>query len=153
VKALSDTLVAILRSEGAVTGLLSDYPSESGEPAIFMDQAPYRDDADAPDSFIVISAPIGDTIGEVGSKRHSYSGARAREVTLDIRCYAKAGVTLVTLMAAQLLAEAVRDVFHDRRFLVGQQRVTECEVLGPVAAPTSSPDMTGRLMTLRAVIV
>jgi hypothetical protein len=147
-KALTDALYGRMDEAASLAAYLPLYPVGGTHRAIFPDPPPFRNDADAPEAFIVLGAPLSDSEGPFASKTH----ASAREVIQDVRCYARRGATLASLMKAQLMAEAVRALFHRQRFAVGDQQVRLCEVLGPVAAPTSSEDVTGRLLTIRAVI-
>lgn len=113
----------------------------SGLPAVFDDQAPDDYLAQQGKPCIVIAAPATaapvETFTETG-----------QAIARDLRIYAKRSGSVADLDS---LAEAVRDLFHDRPadLIIAGAKTVICQASGPTASPTTDPSLVGRRISLR----
>ncbi len=123
-----------MAGDATLTAMLGAY---NGEPCIFtVDPAP--EDADMP---CIVSA------GEVAQSPFDTKTTRGRQVWRDVRCYAPATGSAVTLEA---VAERVRELFHRHELAVDGFETWIAEVTGPVEA--DEEDAYGRLVTVRLIL-
>jgi hypothetical protein len=131
---LTEALYDRLTGDATLAGLLATY---RGDPAVFTtDPAP--GDADLP--YIV-------TAGHVSDEPFDTKTTRGREVYRDVRCYAAADGSAVTVEA---MAERVRALLHRYELLVTDFVVWLAECSGPVVA--DEQDAYGRVLTIRLVM-
>lgn len=129
-KALYDTLSA----DVTLTSLLSTY---EGEPAIFTtDPAP----GDATLPYIV-------TAGEAVQTGFDTKTTRGRELWRDVRCYAAANGSAVTVEA---IAERVRALLHRQAVVIDGFIWLLGDCNGPIVA--DEMDAYGRIVAVRFVI-
>jgi hypothetical protein len=135
VSALTAAIAARLGGDPELASLLAGY---RGGPAVFtVDPAP--EDAELP--YIV-------TAGEVTQTPADTKTGRGRQVWRDVRCYAAADGSAVTVEA---MAERVRTLLHRSSALdIDGFRVTVAECSGPVAA--DELDAYGRIVTVRLIM-
>ena len=133
--ALTAAIAARLGGDPELASLLATY---RGGPAVFtIDPAP--EDAELP--YIV-------TAGEVTQTPADTKTGRGRQVWRDVRCYAPADGSAVTVEA---MAERVRTLLHRSSALdIDGFRVTVAECSGPVAA--DELDAYGRIVTVRLIM-
>ena len=133
--ALTAAIAARLEGDPELASLLAGY---RGGPAVFtVDPAP--EDAELP--YIV-------TAGEVTQTPADTKTGRGRQVWRDVRCYAAADGSAVTVEA---MAERVRTLLHRSSALdIDGFRVTVAECSGPVAA--DELDAYGRIVTVRLIM-
>lgn len=136
-KAIRDRII----DDTSITDELDVY---NGEPAVFDDQAPDDYLALQDKACIVIPAP---TAHENASTLTETIWAAAR----DLRVYAKRSGSVAAL---DVLAEAVRDLFHLRpgEIVVDGGVCTIATASGPLGAPTTDPSIVGRRIPLRLEI-
>lgn len=124
-----------LAGDPTLAALLATY---EGEPAIFTtDPAP----GDASLPYIV-------TAGEVAQAPFDAKNARGREVYRDVRCYASASGSTVTVEA---IAERVRTLLHRHRLEVAGFETWVAAASGPIAA--DEEDAYGRIVTVRWILM
>lgn len=132
---ITKAIYELLTSDQTLTGLLSSY---GGGPAVFtVDPAP--EDADLP--YIV-------TAGSPVQMPYDTKQSVGRQVWRDIRCYAEADGSAVTV---ESIAERVRELLH-RKKIEDENFVTiwsECE--GPIVADDG--ETYGRIVTLKITIM
>lgn len=129
--AVYDRLVA----DVTLAGLLATY---GGGPAVFtVDPAPGN--ATLP---YIVSA------GEVAQSPFEAKNALGREVIRDVRCYAAATGSAVTVEA---IAERVRALFHRYELTVDEFEMLVAEASGPVSA--DEDDAYGRIVTIRWILM
>ena len=136
-----------MNSTASIYGRLLDQPAVvtalakvDGTPAIFNDRAP--DDFIFVDkAAVVIAAPSADRDASTFTET-------IREITQDVRIYAKDTGSTADLDA---LARLIRDLFHlhPSDLTVDGGKCTIATATGPVAAPTTDPSLVGRRVTLR----
>lgn len=131
---LTAALYDRLAGDGTLVALLATY---RGEPAIFtVDPAP----PDAALPYIV-------TAGSVVDNAWDTKTTRGRQVWRDVRCYAPATGSSVTVEA---IAERVRALLH-RHYLEVDDHVTYlAETAGPIALGDN--EAYGRIVTVRLTI-
>jgi len=119
-----------LAGDPTLTGMLATY---KGLPAIFTsDPAP----GDAGTPHIV-------TAGEVSQAPWDTKTTRGRDLIRDVRCYAVADGSTVTIEA---IAERVRALLHRQALTISGYRWIISEVTGPIAA--DEQDYYGRIISL-----
>jgi hypothetical protein len=132
--AVTAALYERMAGDPTLTGLLASY---EGEPAIFtVDPAP--GDAELP--YIV-------TAGEVTDAPADTKTTRGRELYRDVRCYAEADGSAVTVEA---IAGRVRQLLHRQEILVSGFEWILGECTGPITA--DERDAYGRIVTVRLVL-
>lgn len=134
--ALTAAIAARLEGDPELASLLATY---RGGPAVFtIDPAP--EDAELP--YIV-------TAGEVTQTPADTKTGRGRQVWRDVRCYAPADGSAVTVEA---IAERVWILLHRQSPALDIEgfRVTVAECSGPVAA--DELDAYGRIVTVRLIM-
>ena len=125
----------VMAADATLTALLATY---NGSPAIFtVDPAP--DDAELP--YIV-------TAGEIVSSAFDTKTTRGRELRRDVRCYAEADDSAVTV---ESMAERVYTLFHRQTIAIEGFGVWVAECSGPIAA--DEEDAYGRVVTVRLLLV
>jgi len=123
-----------LKGDGTMAGLLNAY---GGEPAVFtIDPAP--GDAELP--YIV-------TAGEVSQAPFDTKTTRGRRIVRDIRCYASAAGSAVTVEA---IAERARALFHRQALTIAGFRWVWAECTGPIVA--DERDAYGRIVTVSMTV-
>lgn len=126
-----------LVNDGQLAAMLATY---NGEPAVFtIDPAP--PDADLPQ--IV-------TAGEFAQAPFDTKTRNGRTVFRDIRCYAKEDGSAV---AIEDIAERVRALFHRYQLPVAGFGTVLCDVSGPTVAPDDDETVTGRIVSVRLVLL
>jgi len=129
--ALTEALYDLLAGDATLTALLSPY---GGAPGIFTtDPAP--GDAELP--YIV-------TAGEVSQAPFDTKTTRGREILRDVRCYASASGSAVTVEA---IAERVRALLHRQELAVAGFTWVWASCSGPIVADES--DAYGRIVSVR----
>lgn len=132
---LTEAIHARLTGDVTLTGLLSTY---QGMPSVFTtDPAP--EDASLP--FIVSAGQVSDVAFDTKT-------SRGREMRRDVRCYASASGSAVTIEA---IAERVRSLLHRYQLAVSGMETWIAEVTGPIAA--DEDDAYGRILTVRLLLV
>lgn len=132
---LTKALYDCLTGDAALVALVSTY---RGAPAIFTtDPAP--GDAELP--YIV-------TAGQVSAAPADTKTGCGRQVWRDVRCYAPADGSAITVEA---VAERVRALLHRVPLAVTGHRVVVAECSGPIAA--DEPDAYGRIVTVRIIMM
>jgi hypothetical protein len=131
---LTAALYERLVGDAALAGLLAEY---QGQPAVFtVDPAP----ADAALPYIVTAGSVVDTPWDTKT-------TRGRQVWRDVRCYAPATGSAVTVEA---MAERVRALLH-RDYLEVEGHVTYLtDVHGPIVADET--EAYGRILTVRLTL-
>ena len=123
-----------LAGDATLGGLLATY---NDQPAIFtVDPAP--GDAELP--YIV-------TAGEFAAAAFDTKTTEGRQVWRDVRCYAKADGSAVTVEA---IAERVRELLHRDPLTVEGFGVFVAECSGPVVA--DEQEAYGRVVTVRMIM-
>ena len=124
----------LLAGDGTLEAMLSTY---GGEPAVFtVDPAP--GDADLP--YIV-------TAGDVSVAPFDTKTTRGRTITRDVRCYASASGSAMTVEA---MAERVRALLHRQELTIAGFVWVWAECTGPIAA--DERDAYGRIVTVRMTV-
>ena len=124
-----------LSGDATLAGLLAAY---GGGPAVFtVDPAPGN-----------ASLPYIVSAGEVAQSPFEAKNAAGREVIRDVRCYAAATGSAVTVEA---IAERVRALFHRYELLVDEFETLVAEASGPVSA--DEDDAYGRIVTIRWILM
>jgi len=132
---LTAALYEHLATDVDLVALLATYQDE---PAIFTSD-PAPEDADFP--FIVTAGQISD----IGADTKT---TRGRDLQRDIRCYDQVTGSPKVI---EEIAELVRDLMHDRSFVMDKNLVVQSEVsFGPVAFDET--DAYGRIVTVRLLI-
>lgn len=132
---VTQALYERLAGDATLVGLLSTY---RGEPAIFTtDPAP--GDAELP---YIVSA------GHVAVVPFDTKVDRGRQIWRDVRCYAAADGSAVTVEA---LAERVWALLHRQPLDVEGFGVFLAQCSGPIAA--DEPDAYGRIVTVRIIMM
>lgn len=133
---LSAALYDRLAADATLTSLLASY---EGNPAIFTVQ-PVPGDAELP--YIV-------TVGHVVDLPWDTKITRGREVWRDVRCYAAADGSAVTIEA---IAERVRELLHRQPLVIGGHTWVLSNVTGPIVADelssVSGRNAYGRIITM-----
>lgn len=124
-----------MANDATLTALLATY---QGEPAIFTIQ-PVPGDASMP--YIV-------TTGEMSQAPFDTKVERGRRAFRDVRCYATADGTAVTI---EEIAERVRTLFHRYSLTVSGFGVVVANVVGPVEA--DEQDAYGRILTVEFMLM
>ncbi len=124
-------MASVLRGDAELAALLSVY---RGVPAVFTTDPPPGD----------ARLPYIMTTGEVACTADDTKTGCGRVVMRDVRCYAEADGSAVTVEA---MAERVRQLFHRRPPAVDGYQVLVAECSGPVVA--DEPDCYGRVVTVR----
>lgn len=131
---LTSAIYDQLAGDGTLTALLAAY---EGNPAIFTsDPAP----GDAALPYIV-------TAGEVTQTPWDTKTTEGRMIIRDVRCYAAAEGSTVTVEA---IAERVRALLHRQSFAIDGYRVIVSEVTGPIGA--DDRDVYGRVLSLNLTV-
>lgn len=131
---ITDELHAILAGDATLTGLLSTY---EGEPAIFtVDPAP----GEATLPYIVAA-------GSPVTTPYDTKTTLGREIWRDIRCYAEANGSAVTVEA---IAERVRQLLHRQELTSADYETIWSECDGPIVADDG--EAYGRIVTLKITI-
>lgn len=131
-------IYARLTTASAITSALDIW---NGLPAIFDDRAPDEYLAKQDKACIVIAFPTGDEPSETFTEA-------SRVISRDLRVYA---LDTGDNAPVDNLAEAVRDLFHDRPadLIVAGAKTVICQASGPTASPTTDPSLVGRRISLR----
>lgn len=124
-----------MANDATLTALLATY---QGEPAIFTIE-PVPGDAKLP--YIV-------TAGEMSQAPFDTKVDRGRRAFRDVRCYAPADGTAITVEA---MAERVRSLFHRYSLTVTDFGVIVANVVGPVEA--DEKDAYGRILTVEFMLM
>jgi hypothetical protein len=131
---ITEALYDTLSADVTLTSLLSTY---EGEPAIFTtDPAP----GDATLPYIV-------TAGEAVQTGFDTKNSRGRELWRDVRCYAAANRSAVTV---ESIAERVRALLHRQAIMIDGFIWLLGDCSGPVVADES--DAYGRIVTVRLIV-
>jgi hypothetical protein len=131
---VTEALYDTLAGDGTLTALLSTY---EGKPAIFTtDPAP----GDATLPYIV-------TAGEAVQTGFDTKNSRGRELWRDVRCYAAANGSAMTV---ESIAERVRALLHRQAIMIDGFIWLLGDCSGPVAADES--DAYGRIVTVRLIV-
>lgn len=133
-QALTQALYDKLADDGTLTDLLSTY---HGEPAIFTTE-PAPGDAEMP--YIV-------TAGEVAQEPFDTKTTEGRIPTRDVRCYAPAGGSAITV---EEIAGRVRALLHRQAMSIDGYTWVMSECSGPIAA--DEQDAYGRIVTVRMIV-
>ncbi len=132
-------LYAWLTGHAPITAAIDTY---SGFPAVFEQYVP--DDHEIGGPVVVLDAPSR-------NDRENMNACRAREVVVNIRVYAnvrsKDGDT--GSAALHVAAETIANELHNFVLPLNGGVTMGALVSGPVLAPTESPSIGGRLITLR----
>lgn len=124
----------VLADDATLTALLSTY---GGQPAVFtIDPAP----GDASLPYIV-------TAGDVVQMAFDTKTTRGREIWRDVRCYAAASGSAVTIEA---IAERVRALLHRQELTITGFYWIWCECSGPIVI--DEPDAYGRIVTAKLTV-
>jgi hypothetical protein len=127
---LTAALYDRLAGDPILTGMLATY---KGLPAIFTtDPAP----SEAVLPYIV-------TAGEVSQAPWDTKTTRGRDLIRDVRCYAEASGSAVTIEA---IAERVRALLHRQALTISGYRWIISDVTGPIVA--DEQDYYGRIISL-----
>ena len=126
---LSAAIYDRLAGDSTLTAMLATY---EGHPALFTAQPP----GDAPLPYIV-------SAGHVTDMPFDTKTTRGREVLRDVRCYAAADGSAVTVEA---IAERVRQLLHRGPLSIGGFEWILSSVTGPIAADET--DAYGRIITV-----
>ncbi len=128
---LTAAIEAVLAGDATLVALLGTY---EGEPAIFTtDPAP----GDAVLPYIVTAGEVVDTPADT-------KNSRGREVWRDVRCYAPATESAVTVEA---IAERVRALLHRQELEIDGFVWVWALCTGPIAA--DEEDAYGRIVTVQ----
>ena len=128
---LTEAIYDVLSGDGTLVGLLTTY---GGLPAVFTtDPAP----GDAALPYIVSAGHVADAAFDTKT-------TLGREVWRDVRCYAEADGSAVTV---EEIAERVRTLLHRQTITVTGFGMVVAECSGPVVADES--DAYGRIVTIR----
>jgi len=131
---LSEALYDLLAGDATLTALLSTYGSA---PAVFTtDPAP--GDAELP--YIV-------TAGEVSQAPFDTKTTLGRTIVRDVRCYASASGSAVTVEA---IAERVRALLHRQELAIDGFAWIWAACSGPIGA--DEPDAYGRIVSVRLTV-
>ena len=131
---LTQALYDVLAGDATLAGLLATY---QGEPAVFTtDPAP----GDAVLPYIV-------TAGAVAQVPFDTKTTLGRTITRDVRCYAAASGSAVTVEA---MAERVRALLHRQTLEIDGFVWVLAECSGAMAA--DEQDSYGRIVTVRMVV-
>ncbi len=128
---LTEAIYDRLALDVTLAALLATY---QGDPAVFTTDPP-PGDADLP--YIV-------TAGHVADAPWDTKTTRGRDVYRDVRCYAAADGSAVTV---EEIAERVRTLLHRHALAVTDFDTVIAECSGPVVA--DEPDAYGRVVTIR----
>jgi len=132
--ALTAALYDLLAGDATLTALLSTYGSA---PAIFTtDPAP----GDAALPYIV-------SAGEVSQGPFDTKTTRGRDILRDVRCYASASGSAVTVEA---IAERVRALLHRQELTIAGFTWIWASCSGPIGADET--DAYGRIISVRFVM-
>ena len=107
-----------------------------GAPAVFTQPLPQ--DAKKGLPYVIISGVIADNDFDT-------STTRGREIGLNLRCYSQISTDSTDI---ENIAERLRKIFHRVKVPVGGYKTLDVTVSGPINAPTSSPDLLGRVLAL-----
>ena len=132
--ALSEAIYDLMTGDPTLEGLLATY---RGEPACFTTE-PAPGDA---------TMPYGVSAGEVATSPWDTKTTLGREVWRDVRFYADADGSAVTVEA---LAERARALLHRQTLSVDGFSVMVAECTGPVTADEA--DAYGRILTIRLIL-
>jgi len=131
---LTEAIYDRLTGDAALVALLAAY---EGQPGVFtIDPAPER--ADLP---FIVSA------GNVTVAPYDTKTTRGREVWRDVRCYADADGSVITVEA---IAERVRALLHRQTIAVTDFGMVVADCSGPIGA--DEQDAYGRVVTARFVL-
>jgi hypothetical protein len=131
---ITQAIYDTLSGDGTLTAMLATYGSN---PAVFTtDPAP--GDADLP--YIV-------TAGDVSQAPFDTKLTRGRTIMRDVRCYAAANGSAVTVEA---MAERVRALLHRQELAIAGFRWIWAECSGPIVA--DERDAYGRIVTVRMTV-
>ena len=132
---LTTAIHARLAGDATLAAFLAEY---AGEPAVFStDPAP--GDATLP---YLVSA------GHVSDRAYDTKTTRGRQVYRDVRCYAPASGSVVTV---EEIAERVRALLHRHALAVDGHETWVAEASGPTAA--DEEDAYGRIVSLRLIVM
>jgi hypothetical protein len=131
---LTGAIYDVLANDATLAGLLATY---NGQPAVFtIDPAP----GDAVLPYVV-------TAGEVSQAPEEAKNCLGRELRRDVRCYAAADGSAVTVEA---IAERVRTLLHRQAMVIPGfvWILGDCD--GPIAA--DEVEAYGRIVTVRLIV-
>jgi len=132
--AITQAIYDVLVADGVLAGLLGTY---GGLPAVFTtDPAP----GDAALPYIV-------TAGEASQTAWDTKTTRGRQLWRDVRCYAAASGSTVTVEA---IAERVRALLHRQSIVIAGFEWIISECAGPIAL--DEQDVYGRIVTAKMTI-
>ena len=132
-------LYAFLSGTAAITNSIDAYNTF---PAIFESYVPDAYEIDGPT--IVIDAPTR-------NDRQSMNKCQAREVIVNLRIYARVRTKGGDTGSAGLhtASETIAKELHNFVVPLSGGITQGCQVSGPILAPTESPSIGGRLITIR----
>jgi hypothetical protein len=131
---ITEAIYRTLAGDATLAGLVTSY---GGLPAVFTAD-PVPGDAVLP--YVV-------TAGEVSQSPFDTKTTRGRALLRDVRCYAAAGGSAMTVEA---IAERVRALLHRRSMAIDGFVWVLAECIGPIVA--DEQDAYGRIITLRLTI-
>jgi len=131
---LTEALYDVLVGDAALGLLLATY---DGLPAVFTVD-PVPEGAELP--FIVSAGHVTDVAFDTKT-------GKGREVWRDVRCYADADGSAITVEA---IAERVRKLLHREVISVTGFEMLVAECSGPIVA--DEPDAYGRVVTVRYIL-
>ena len=131
---LTQAIYDALSADATLIALLAEY---RGEPAIFTTDPP---PGDATLPYIVTAA-------EITQAPFDTKTTRGREAWRDVRCYAEADGSAVTV---EEIAERVRTLLHRQALVVTGFVWFLAECTGPVVA--DERDAYGRIVTVRTMV-
>ena len=132
---LTPAVYSRLAGDAELAALLATY---KGAPAVFTSD-PAPEDAALP--YIVTAGQVGDTAFDTKT-------TRGRDVRRDVRCYAAATGSAVTVEA---IAERVRVLFHRHKLAVSGMETWIAEASGPIEA--DGDEAYGRIVTVRLAMI
>ena len=140
-----DTTQDLFAYLSGITNVTDTVDVYHGAPAIFDSAVPPDHEITLP--VIVIDYPT------FSDRLHS-STRIIRDIVIPVRLYAqtqftRAGLTFNDTMPLQAASEAVADALITMRIPVTGGTLRGVFVDGPIIAPTESPSISGRLITLR----
>lgn len=140
---ITAALYGALAADGTLTGYLGTFNSA---PAIFSTDPPPADYDLTGGHMIVLPAPNADEPDDTLS-------TLGRDVVRNIRVYASKrdgdGDIVHSEAALETTALRVRTLLHHAALAITGAQTLVCTVSGPTGAPTTSADVSGRLLSVR----
>lgn len=136
-----------MNSTAAIFARLNNEPAVVYRLGLFENGVTVFNDR-APDDFVFLNSPVIVIAAASSDVDASTLTETIREITQDVRIYAKDTGSTAEVDA---LARLIRDVFHNRpsEITVDGGICSIATATGPVAAPTTDPSLVGRRVTLR----